>query len=158
MCYGGSATNRFENSRLNSTREIQLANRFRFTSLAKQPSSWERLRLAFCLNGTARIAYRPGSAFNRCQRAARCLIGLARRVVFLLTWRAPRLLDAALMQAARGVHFLMWGTPEIDLAKFGPKQHKPAVCIEGGRPNQLTPTFPGKGSHGLDTDAHRWGY
>ena len=74
---------------------------------------------------------------------------VARRVNFLLTREAYGLLDAVGRQAARRVHFLLWGTPEIDRAKFGPKHHCPTICIDGGRPNQLMAT---------EADAAQWGY
>ena len=76
-------------------------------------------------------------------------VELARRVSFLLTRAAYGLLDAVGMQAARRVHFLLWGTPEIDRAKFGPKHHGPTICIDGGKPNQLAVT---------EADAVAWGF
>ena len=85
-------------------------------------------------------------------------VEISRAACFAISQAAHGHATPAQGRAAKRLHFLLYGTPEIDLAKFGPKHHKPTVCIDGGRPNQLTPTFPGRGSHGLDTDAHRWGY
>ena len=42
---------------------------------------------------------------------------------------------------------MLFGTPEIDLTKFGPKDRRSIVCIDGGKPNQLAAL-----------DAARWGY
>ena len=55
--------------------------------------------------------------------------------------------NAETSEASKQIHFILFGTPEIDLTKFGPKDRKPIVCVDGGKPNQLT-----------TPDAARWGY
>jgi hypothetical protein len=79
---------------------------------------------------------------------SRTAVDIARSISFTITRAAYGQANPSELAAAKQIHFALFGTPEIDLAQFGPKHHKPTVCIDGGKPNQLV----------LDADAIAWGY
>ena len=69
-------------------------------------------------------------------------VELARAVSFAINRAAHGAVTPAQAQDARRLHFTLFGTPEIGTAKFGPKDCKPIVCFDGGKPNQLASPEP----------------
>ena len=65
-------------------------------------------------------------------------VELARAVSFAINQAAYGNATPKQVRQAKQLHFMLFGTPEIDLTKFGPQDRKPIVCIDGGKPNQLT--------------------
>jgi hypothetical protein len=76
-------------------------------------------------------------------------VHLARVMSFTISRAAYGEANPRQLADAKRLHFALFGTPEIDLAHFGPRHPSPIVCIDGGKPNQLTT---------LDADAQAWGY
>ena len=73
----------------------------------------------------------------------------ARAVCFAISRAAYGNATQKQVRQAKQLHFMLFGTPEIDLTKFGPKDRKPIICIDGGKPNQLAVT---------EADATAWVY
>ena len=76
-------------------------------------------------------------------------VELARAVSFAINQAAYGNATPKQARQAKQLHFMLFGTPEIDLTKFGPKDRKPIICIDGGKPNQLAVT---------EADATAWVY
>ena len=73
----------------------------------------------------------------------------ARAISFAINQAAYGNATPKQVRQAKQIHFMLFGTPEIDMTKFGPKAHKPTVCIDGGKPNQVASQEAGP---------IRWGY
>ena len=43
------------------------------------------------------------------------------------------------LSRAKAIHFALYGTPEIDLAKWGPPVHPKITTLDLGKPNALAP-------------------
>ena len=55
-------------------------------------------------------------------------------------------LSGSKLAFARKMHFNMYGTPEIDAEKWGPKEYRPTVTLDLGKPNQVAPAAPARPS------------
>jgi hypothetical protein len=76
-------------------------------------------------------------------------VEIARRITFIFASAAYGKLRPAALSKAGAMHFILYGTPDIDPEKWGPRSRQPTVTI-GHECNKLASI--------VDADAVRWGY